>query len=293
MLYFRFNTDNFIEPKQMFSVTHYKDGKPISKPIDEICTLKLGEIIDFFFKKLRDELSLEGIGIGSALYDLLDIPIDAFSINDEMIGNFDGTIKYVLSEYAKLPIEELDNKSLYDLGISIEFCKRSSNKNDETIISDYMQQNGFDYVYEEVLWKNMTDKEKIEKFSTNFSKVEAEGKELIIVDPYLFNDSTDDYCDMLASIINHSDAQSVVVITDNSHYKKISYDKVANKVNRPISNKFSGDFHDRFWIAGRKKGFCTGTSLNGIGKRISIINLLSEDDVSEIIKELCKQRLIS
>ena len=55
---------------------------------------------------------------------------------------------------------------------------------------------------------------------------------------------------------------------------------------REIKIKYSYDFHDRFWIADRKKGFYTGTSINGIGKRISLINLLSEEDVEIIIDEL-------
>ena len=44
----------------------------------------------------------------------------------------------------------------------------------------------------------------------------------------------------------------------------------------PIQVKFTADFHDRFWIAGRSKGLCCGTSFNGVGKRISCINTLSE-----------------
>lgn len=56
--------------------------------------------------------------------------------------------------------------------------------------------------------------------------------------------------------------------------------------------KCSMDFHDRFWIANRKKGFYTATSFNGIGKRISLINLLTDDDVEEIVKEICNQSLI-
>lgn len=41
-----------------------------------------------------------------------------------------------------------------------------------------------------------------------------------------------------------------------------------------------------------KKGFYTGTSFNGIGNKISLINLLSENDVAEIVEELHQYSLI-
>lgn len=64
-------------------------------------------------------------------------------------------------------------------------------------------------------------------------------------------------------------------------------------MNTTVTIKYNNDFHDRFWISDRKKGFYTGTSFNGVGKRIALINLLSPDDVTEIITELTKQTIIS
>lgn len=55
---------------------------------------------------------------------------------------------------------------------------------------------------------------------------------------------------------------------------------------------FTSEFHDRFWISNRKKGFYTGTSLNGVGKRISLINTISEEDVRQIVEELVKNNVI-
>ncbi len=50
MLYFRFNTDNFVAPKEECTVTRYKDGKPISPPHKETITIDLGDVEDFFSK---------------------------------------------------------------------------------------------------------------------------------------------------------------------------------------------------------------------------------------------------
>lgn len=292
MLYFRFNTDNFIAPQQTCSVTSYRDGKPVSEPYNTTCMLSLGEIQSLFFKKLRTELGLDEILLGNSLYDVLEIPVDALSIDDESINNCDKALKFVLSEYAKFPITELGDKSLHDMGIDIEFCKRIANNKSEQIINRYMQQNGLSFFTEEVLWKNKTVQEKATTFSKYLHEISADGNELIIVDPYLFSDDSDEYCDMLALIINEANAKSIVVITDPKNINGLSYNKVAGKISITLTINNSKDYHDRFWISNRKKGFYTGTSLNGIGKKISLINLLTDSDVEEIVNELQVNHLI-
>ena len=91
---------------------------------------------------------------------------------------------------------------------------------------------------------------------------------------------------MLSNIIEKSNSQFVVVITDNRDYKAKSFELVKSKVGASIKLKFSLDFHDRFWIVDRKNGICSGTSLNGVGKRISLLNEISEEDVRDIVYEL-------
>lgn len=292
MLYFRFNDDNFVAPQQEVTVTKYEGGKPIFPSQKEIHTVTLGDIEGYFFDKLREELQLSEVGIGSAFYDVIGIPVDAFSIDDEVIGNFDGVLKFALSEYAKLPIKQLDNRSLNDIGIEIEFCKRSLNSEVEEKLQKYMQANNLEYITEEVLWKNMTDDEKSQKFSKYLLKIGSEGNELIIVDPYIFSSEQDDYCDMLASILEHSKSREIIVVTDKNNCKQLSVNKVSNKINIVLNIKYSNCFHDRFWIADRKEGFFTGTSFNGIGKKISLISGLEKDDVKEIIDELNAQSLL-
>lgn len=164
MLYFRFNEDNFIAPQQECTIIRYKDGI-ISAPKKEIQSVDLGKVEGFFFDKLREELHLSEVGTNHALGDVIGIPIDAFSIDDEKIGNLDGVIKYALSEYTKLPIKKLDNMSLNDLGIRIEFCKRFSNEEVDSKLEAFIQTNNVAYVTEDVLWKNMTADEQAKKFS--------------------------------------------------------------------------------------------------------------------------------
>ena len=77
------------------------------------------------------------------------------------------------------------------------------------------------------------------------------------------------------------------IISFNDIHKKIE-----NKLTQDIKIIWNDDFHDRFWIADRKKGFYTGTSINGLGKRITLINLLSKDEVKIIIDELNKKECL-
>ena len=167
-----------------------------------------------------------------------------------------------------------------------------NNNESERLLNQYMQQNGLSYITEEVLQKGLNNAEKANTFSEFFSEIFSVGKELIIIDPYLFKDDSDEYCDLLADLLNKAAAHSIIVITNQKNYKQSSYNKTSGKVNNTIEIKYSNDFHDRFWISDRKKGFSTGTSLNGIGNKISSINLLPENDVTEIIKLLCLQSLI-
>lgn len=199
----------------------------------------------------------------NTLYDAIEIPMGTFGLNDEKIGNFDGALKFVLSEYAKLPIKELNNKSLNDLGIDIEFCKRALNKEIDSKIGMYMQRNNCEYITEDVLWKNMTNEEKVNKFLKNLIEIGSKDKELIIVDPYIFSNQQDEYCEMLAYILNNSRALKIIIVTDENNFKERSASKVLDKINIDMDTKFSNDFHDRFWITNRKKGFYTGTSLTG------------------------------
>lgn len=291
MLYFRFNTDNFIAPQQTLLVTPYENGKPASEPYETIESIDIGTISQFFFTKLFKELNLN-IRTGFALAGLFGIPFDAFSIDEEIIESSDSILKFTLNEYAKLPIPQLDNKSLQDLGIKIEFCKRIANDKLNMQSSHYMQQNDLSYVTEEVLWKNMNNEQKANKLSSYFNKISTEGKELLIVDPYILKDDSDDYCDLLTAVIKKSKADSIIIITEKRNYKNSCYNKISSKINTKIKVVYSKDFHDRFWISDRKKGIYTGTSLNGIGKKISLINYIPDNDVTEIIDALKNKSLI-
>lgn len=193
-----------------------------------------------------------------------------------------------LQNYSKLKMKELDNHSLYDFGITIDFHFKFHRTNATADTED------LELLHEDILWKNMNDTEKAKKFSEYLKKIDLNNGELIIIDPYFFNSDKDSYCNLLSSILRNSNASSIIVITNTSsgHYKSTCLNKIQKKINININVKDDKEYHDRFWIANRKKGFLTGTSLNGIGKRIALIDELDDSDTNDIIADLLNRNLI-
>ena len=153
----------------------------------------------------------------------------------------------------------------------------------------YCKNNGLEVATEEILWKNMTVSERIDKFVEYIEKIDGIGGELLIIDPYIFPRKFDNtYPGMLAQILNKADCKRVTVVTDKKNLNGHLFEKVRLSTKSKIDLVYSSDFHDRFWIANKEKGFVCGTSLNGVGRRISSILYLDEDDVKYIVEELKK-----
>ena len=255
--------------------------------------IEVSDVLDAFNNKLKMELGI-GFNIINGINDLIGIPEVSFVINNDNAKIPDKLLQFVLLEYSKHSIEKIHNKSLQDLGMSIEIYLKKEEKIKQVLKNI---ENNNSILQEEVLLKNITNEEKLNCFSSFFSKIEAEEKELIITDPYLFKESKnkkedDEYCNILAKIIMKAEAKSIRVITNYRNYNNDIHKKIENKLTQDIKIIWNDDFHDRFWIADRKKGFYTGTSINGLGKRITLINLLSKDEVKIIIDELNKKECL-
>lgn len=255
--------------------------------------IEVSDVLDAFNNKLKMELGI-GFNIINGINDLIGIPEVSFVINNDNAKIPDKLLQFLLLEYSKHSIEKIHNKSLQDLGMSIEIYLKKEEKIKQVLKNI---ENNNSILQEEVLLKNITNEEKLNCFSSFFSKIEAEEKELIITDPYLFKESKnkkedDEYCNILAKIIMKAKAKSIRVITNYRNYNNDIHKKIENKLTQDIKIIWNDDFHDRFWIADRKKGFYTGTSINGLGKRITLINLLSKDEVKIIIDELNKKECL-
>ncbi|MFM0025306.1 hypothetical protein PQR70_03365 [Paraburkholderia madseniana] len=112
-------------------------------------------------------------------------------------------------------------------------------------------------------------------------------KDLFIIDPYFYSDDPDCvalFGKMMSAI--SEELRSVTFFTNGRKSNKKSamhsvLQKVAPKAS--IDDVVTDEFHDRFWVDAEKNvGIVMGTSLNGIGKKIALIDHLSEYDARDI-----------
>lgn len=123
-------------------------------------------------------------------------------------------------------------------------------------------------------------------------------KTLVIFDIYIFGNSTGVHqsVNLFSTIIQSisSKLEKVVFVTLNKKkFRKTanSFKKAIEIINPHIEIDIihSDVVHDRYWIdIDSKKGIIMGTSLNGIGKKLCLIDKLSKNDVSSILKEARK-----
>ncbi len=119
------------------------------------------------------------------------------------------------------------------------------------------------------------------------------GQELLIIDPYLFPLSLQQHPDpaylpylemILGATLEKIDRFRIVTKADRHQPTEAAFSAMAQgkKAALNIATKYTNDFHDRFWIVDGARGLFIGTSVNGIGKRYSLIDYLRDDDSAEI-----------
>jgi len=119
---------------------------------------------------------------------------------------------------------------------------------------------------------------------------------LLINDPFLFTSGrkqdSEDYADAVVNMITPAltAGLSITAIVspaqnDDTVRTAVLDELHAQGSDLSISVVESHDFHDRFWIADRARGFVSGSSLNKIGSRIFFVDELSESDVRDVVAE--------
>lgn len=113
---------------------------------------------------------------------------------------------------------------------------------------------------------------------------------LVIIDPYFYSNSDSDTLGILKTLMTtvSSKLQNIYIITDGKH--KRSRNQILsclNGMNINIHEMVNDELHDRFWIdPDSYRGVVFGTSLNGIGKKMALIDFLRADDIKEALS-LC------
>ena len=114
-------------------------------------------------------------------------------------------------------------------------------------------------------------------------------KKLAIIDPYFFagkpNQNNVMMFERFIKCIS-SNLKEVVFVTNNiMDNKRAIFEVIPSNIERNCI--VSDVIHDRFWIdVDSYKGIVMGTSFNGIGKKLALIDFLKETDAKDIIDTL-------
>lgn len=125
----------------------------------------------------------------------------------------------------------------------------------------------------------------------------AEGKTVVITDPYLYSTHNDQtYIANIIDILTGLKASKIIYVTSGKIQDSVMENQVISALNAQgceYEKKTAPKIHDRYWLCvENKKAVETGTSLNGIGKKISRIDNVSEGDVASLINILHTQMVI-
>lgn len=123
-------------------------------------------------------------------------------------------------------------------------------------------------------------------------------RKLIITDPYFYANS-DNLCETFKEIVSPiKDQLESIYIVCNRKISDTSIEQINHQLTQEINPRISitfkksEHFHDRFWInPENNRGFVVGTSINGIGRKICLIEKISEQDSLDILQHLRNEGL--
>jgi hypothetical protein len=168
----------------------------------------------------------------------------------------------------------------------------------ESIIDEVVN-NGFEsllkysFVMDDITTPSMHVDE-IDSIFNRFVEKLKPAKELIIIDPYFYPKEkevekiADKFIKLISPIFSSLHLLTLVTNGNNKSVAcKYEAHLLAKKPDLKIKNLIIHEFHDRFWInPDNKTGLIVGTSINGIGNKISLVDSLSCADVEIILNEL-------
>ncbi|WP_455387571.1 hypothetical protein [Petrachloros mirabilis] len=171
-------------------------------------------------------------------------------------------------------------------------CAKLDATSIKDILREYVAENGLSSLFhftitcDSVLHPGL-HVDDIEKVILSFIRRLEGAKNLFIIDPYFY--SNDPSCvDLFGRLIEtlSETLDTVTFITNGQNIeKKMAMHEVLRKgiPAIKIADIKTDQFHDRFWIdPDSMRGIVFGTSLNGIGKKIALVDKLSSSDVREI-----------
>lgn len=114
-------------------------------------------------------------------------------------------------------------------------------------------------------------------------------RHLLIIDAFFYDDKPD--CLRLLEKMVRSLSSKLQEVTFITHGKRASSRPAVHNVfcsvvpDILIKDVVTEEFHDRYWIdIDAMKGIMIGTSLNGVGKKIAMIDYANSADIREIVR---------
>lgn len=126
-----------------------------------------------------------------------------------------------------------------------------------------------------------------------FPDIDSKGKTVVITDPYLFQQQDDDYKKLLIKALKRLNATKIIYC-NQQHPNRILFTEIRSSLcNCSLDYKKLERCHDRFWYCVEtRRGFSTGTSLNGIGKKICSVDMLSDESNADFYQMLIDEGVI-
>lgn len=123
--------------------------------------------------------------------------------------------------------------------------------------------------------------------ATQLGKLNSENNTVLVTDPYLFiNAPSVVYERELKTLLSGLKAKKIVYCAKSKRnanfFQDVATALQANGTNLEFDDRLEG-CHDRFWYCPEtEKCVVFGTSLNGIGRKISRIDMLTSDETQEL-----------
>ncbi|WP_340401073.1 hypothetical protein [Paenibacillus sp. FSL H8-0079] len=199
--------------------------------------------------------------------------------------------------------DEYDHRILVALHELRDLIERLENNQRKEVLCPLVGESGDSNPLHAVIAETF-DKSKKEARNEGLKEIRdftREAESLIIIDPYMYGGEASksrEYVDEFARVsrikARHMKRIHIIYSSNHGKTKKIMDDiKDLARENDCILTDYDTDkIHDRVWIADRKRAIVVGTSLGGIGNRLSFILELPKYDLSALIEYLNDKNLI-
>ena len=168
---------------------------------------------------------------------------------------------------------------------NVEIVQSRTNSEIEEWENYYIDMHPKQNLLEDILLASTSNDEVKDIFKKFFKPLSVESCCVTIIDPYIFAKGTN--VNLLVTILDSNiGSRKIKFITTAANSDNVVKTDIETKLSNlgfDITIEDRKDIHDRWWYT-RINGFYCGTSFNGISHKTTMLNLISDNDLNEIIK---------